>query len=272
MSVHVESQAVEINPKRSTAALLLPSLTPSFTSSLEGTIRESDIYYAFPFPHNFITFRYHSTVYRRLSACLVLHLVQGSTCAHLFLYRGTQVTQGLVAQLAAPLAAAAITAVHAAFVVTFAFLTRAAGRRLLLCVSTLLVAFCFCVFPPFEHLVFRQWSAAATRNDISWHAVYSVILLVLSYSVGLCHLLSLLTAELCSGPGLLHHMGASVAWSFRWMLAFLLLHFDRELLMIGRAVHAPLMLAVALMVTVGGLVAFLPETEGRTLGAIESGE
>ncbi|XP_077485180.1 facilitated trehalose transporter Tret1-like [Amblyomma americanum] len=206
-----------------------------------------------------------------LCACLVLHVVQGCTCAHLFLYQGTQIMEALVADLAAPAAAAIVTFLHAAFVALFASFTSVTGRRRLLGVSALLVALCFCVFQPFEHLVFRQWSAGSRVAVTSWRAVYSVNLLVLSYSVGLCHIPGLLTAELCSGPGLLNHAGASVAWSLRWLLAFLLLRYDRMLMEFAQRENVPLVVAVTMALLTGDLVVFLPETEHRTLAAIEHG-
>ncbi|KAK8783335.1 hypothetical protein V5799_010300 [Amblyomma americanum] len=212
-----------------------------------------------------------TTTCRHLCACLVLHVVQGCTCAHLFLYQGTQIMEALVADLAAPAAAAIVTFLHAAFVALFASFTSVTGRRRLLGVSALLVALCFCVFQPFEHLVFRQWSAGSRVAVTSWRAVYSVNLLVLSYSVGLCHIPGLLTAELCSGPGLLNHAGASVAWSLRWLLAFLLLRYDRMLMEFAQRENVPLVVAVTMALLTGDLVVFLPETEHRTLAAIEHG-
>ncbi|XP_075550218.1 solute carrier family 2, facilitated glucose transporter member 8-like [Dermacentor variabilis] len=206
---------------------------------------------------------------RRLCTCLALHLLQGASLMQLFLCRGMQTMASVVDEVAAPLAALLMTSMQAVFVVVFASLTRITGRRHLLFVSTALIAICFASFQPFDHLIFRQWSLQGVQFQTSWKAVYSVNLLVLSYSVGLCHLPSLLTAELFPGAACLHYVGAPVVWAVRWLLAFVVLHYGHELVTFARKGHMALMAAAALVMMCGVLVAIMPETEDRTLAEIE---
>ncbi|KAL1416313.1 hypothetical protein MTO96_006341 [Rhipicephalus appendiculatus] len=206
---------------------------------------------------------------RRLSACLVLHLLQGATLTQLFMSRGMQTMASLVAEIAAPLATLVMTTMQAAFVVVFAALTRCAGRRHLVCVSTALIAVCFVIVPPFEYLKFRQWDLGGAPTETSWVAVYSVNLLVLSYSVGLCHVPALLTAEMCPGAGYIHYIGAPVVWAVRWLLAFVVLHYDEGLLAFALQDYMSILIALILVVLCGVAIYLTPETEGRTLADME---
>ncbi|KAL3210187.1 hypothetical protein MRX96_037325 [Rhipicephalus microplus] len=206
---------------------------------------------------------------RRLCACLVLHLLQGASLTQLFTSRSMQTMASVVAEIAAPLAALVMTSMQTGFVVVFATLTRAAGRRHLLCVSTALIAVCFVVVPPFEYLTFRQWNLGGAPTETSWVAVYSVNLLVLSYSVGLCHVPALLTAEMCPGAGCMHYVGAPVVWAVRWLLAFAVLHYDEDMLAFARQDYMSVLLALALLLLCAVAVCLTPETEGRTLADID---
>ncbi|KAH8024360.1 hypothetical protein HPB51_022844 [Rhipicephalus microplus] len=208
-------------------------------------------------------------VYRRLCACLVLHLLQGASLTQLFTSRSIQTMASVVAEIAAPLAALVMTSMQTGFVVVFATLTRAAGRRHLLCVSTALIAVCFVVVPPFEYLTFRQWNLGGAPTETSWVAVYSVNLLVLSYSVGLCHVPALLTAEMCPGAGCMHYVCAPVVWAVRWLLAFAVLHYDEDMLAFARQDYMSVLLALALLLLCAVAVCLTPETEGRTLADID---
>ncbi|XP_037517919.1 solute carrier family 2, facilitated glucose transporter member 8-like [Rhipicephalus sanguineus] len=206
---------------------------------------------------------------RRFSACLLLQLLQSASCAQLFFLRGIQAMEGLVKDVPAALAALIMTAMHVSFVVLFTSLTRSTGRRQLLCVSTLLEVFCFAAFPPFEHLSFSKWSTAGPPDHTNWTSVYSVNLLVLSYSVGLCHLPPLLTAELCSGPSWLRYLGAPAIWATRWFVVFVMVEFNEQFLTVMRFRNAHMYAALAMSVTAGALLFLLPETEGRPLSEIE---
>ncbi|XP_070393427.1 solute carrier family 2, facilitated glucose transporter member 8-like isoform X2 [Dermacentor albipictus] len=199
-------------------------------------------------------------------------LLQGATCAQLFFLRGIQAMEGQVKDVRAALAAVIMAAMHVSFTVLFTSVTRPTGRRQLLCVSALLEVFCFAAFPPFEHLAFGQWSTAGPPSETSWSSVYSVNLLVLSYSVGLCHLPPLLTAELCSGPSWLRYLGASSVWATRWLLAFLLVHFNDQFQTLMRLRNAHIYAALVLALLALALLFLLPETEGRTLAVIDREE
>ncbi|KAH7945856.1 hypothetical protein HPB49_016599 [Dermacentor silvarum] len=205
----------------------------------------------------------------RLSVCLLLQLLQSATCTQLFFLRGIQAMERQVKDVPAALAALIMAAIHVSFAVLFTSLTRPTGRRQLLCVSALLEVFCFAAFPPFEQLAFGQWSTAGPPGETNWNSVYSLNLLVLSYSVGLCHLPPLLTAELCSGPPWLRYLGASSVWAMRWLLAFLLVQFNDQFQTMMRMRDAHIYAALVLALLAGALLFLLPETEGRTLMAIE---
>nr|XP_037279789.1 arabinose-proton symporter-like [Rhipicephalus microplus] len=193
----------------------------------------------------------------------------GASLTQLFTSRSIQTMASVVAEIAAPLAALVMTSMQTGFVVVFATLTRAAGRRHLLCVSTALIAVCFVVVPPFEYLTFRQWNLGGAPTETSWVAVYSVNLLVLSYSVGLCHVPALLTAEMCPGAGCMHYVCAPVVWAVRWLLAFAVLHYDEDMLAFARQDYMSVLLALALLLLCAVAVCLTPETEGRTLADID---
>lgn len=209
---------------------------------------------------------------RRLSVCLLLQLLQSATCTQLFFLRGIQAMERQVKDVPAALAALIMAAMHVSFAVLFTSLTRPTGRRQLLCVSALLEVFCFAAFPPFEQLAFGQWSTAGPPGETNWNSVYSLNLLVLSYSVGLCHLPPLLTAELCSGSPWLRYLGVSSVWAMRWLLGFLLVQFNDQFQTMMRMRDAHMYAALVLALLAGALLFLLPETEGRTLMAIEREE
>ncbi|KAH6930090.1 hypothetical protein HPB50_009010 [Hyalomma asiaticum] len=216
---------------------------------------------------------------RRLSVCLLLQLLQSASCAQLFFLRGIQAMEGLVKDVPAALAALIMMAMHVCFAVLFTLLTRSTGRRQLLCVSTLLEVFCFAAFPPFEHLAYgyadvsvrrrSKWSTGGPPAETNWSSVYSVNLLVLSYSVGLCHLPPLIIAELCSGPCWLRYLGAPAVWATRWLFVFLLVEFNEQFLTVMRLRNAHMYAALAMSLAAGALLFLLPETEGRSLTDIE---
>ncbi|XP_077539869.1 solute carrier family 2, facilitated glucose transporter member 8-like isoform X2 [Haemaphysalis longicornis] len=196
----------------------------------------------------------------QLIPCLLLQVLREATCAQMFFCRSVQTMEGVVEDVAAPVAAAVMTLIHVVFATLFCGITHVTGRRHLLGVSALLVAFGFVAFPPFKYLAFSRWWTGGPQDSPSWSAVYSVNLLVLAYSVGLCHVPPLLTAELCVGRRFMRYLAAPVMWAARWTLVFLVLHFDDQLLALS-----PVIAGVALAVLAAVVVFLIPETDTRAM-------
>ncbi|KAL3246759.1 hypothetical protein MRX96_057490 [Rhipicephalus microplus] len=111
--------------------------------------------------------------------------------------------------------------------------TKKASRRGLLGLSALLVAAVLSILRPLDHLGFIDWAVDKDSTTASWTVLLSVGLLVLAYSVGLCHIPVLLTGELDPSAAAI-----------------------RETL---------LTLSVVVAVVAVTAIALIPETEGRTL-------
>ncbi|XP_037560903.1 facilitated trehalose transporter Tret1-2 homolog [Dermacentor silvarum] len=114
-----------------------------------------------------------------------------------------------------------------------------------------------------------HWSVREESSPTSWGAVISVGLLVLAYSVGLCHLPALLTGEIM--PSRIRLLGSSVVWSSRWLVAFLLMHFDVDVLGAFQQRGPLLALSLTMVVVATTATLLIPETEGRTLTQINTG-
>ncbi|XP_037572072.2 facilitated trehalose transporter Tret1-like [Dermacentor silvarum] len=209
-------------------------------------------------------------VARMLSVCLLLNLLQSLSCAQLVLLHAVQVVGPLVDVMAPQEAACLVLATHVSCATLFAALTRFIGRRQLLIVSAVLVAGVLSTMRPFDYVVFSRWSpspATATR----WDALCSVCLLVLTYSIGLCHVPPLVISELLPLKGW-RYLSASFVWVWRWLVAFVMVHFDQELLGAGDFKSLSLAFGLALLLVAAAAVPFVPETEGRTLADIHRDE
>ncbi|XP_050032878.1 facilitated trehalose transporter Tret1-like [Dermacentor andersoni] len=207
---------------------------------------------------------------RMLSVCLLLNLLQSLSCAQLVLLRAVQVVGPLVDVIAPQESACLVLAMHVTCATLFAALTRCIGRRQLLIVSAVLVAGVLSTMRPFDHVVFSRWTpdqASATR----WDALSSVCLLVLAYSVGLCHVPPLVISELMPLKGW-RYLSASFVWFWRWLVAFVMVHFDEELLRAGDFGSLSLAFGLAVLLVAAAAVPFVPETEGRTLADIHRDE
>lgn len=95
----------------------------------------------------------------------------------------------------------------------------------------------------------------------------SVCALVLGYSVGLCHLPTLLTGELI--PLRLRFCGSSFVWASRWLIAFSMVHFDAQAVTEFGHKNAFVVYGMALGLLVGAAVLLIPDTESRPLHDID---
>lgn len=204
---------------------------------------------------------------RNVTACLLLHLLQNISCAHLCLLRAVQVMGASVTAAPPQAYAVFLLLMHIGCATLATFITKVASRRGLLALSSLLVAATLSILRPLDHLSFRAW--AVDNEDIisSWNALLSVCLFVMAYSVGMCHVPVLLTGELI--PLRLRYLCSSIVWASRWSLTFALLHFDEYVIGAYNNAAALLMLSVMIAVVAATAIALVPETEGRTLSEIE---
>ncbi|XP_065282006.1 solute carrier family 2, facilitated glucose transporter member 8-like isoform X2 [Dermacentor albipictus] len=205
-----------------------------------------------------------------VSTCFLLHLLQNISGAQLCLLRAIQVMGTTVAEIAPQPLAAVLVAAHFGCASLAAALTKAASRHTLLAASAFAVAGVVFIFRPLEHLTFTHWYVPEKSHPTSWGAVLSVGLLVLAYSVGLCHLPALLTGELM--PSKIRLLGSSVVWSSRWLVTFLLLHFDVDVLAVLQQRGPLLALSLTIVVVAATAIVLIPETEGQTLAQIERGQ
>ncbi|XP_077553519.1 facilitated trehalose transporter Tret1-like [Haemaphysalis longicornis] len=201
--------------------------------------------------------------------CFLLHLLPSLSGAQLCLLRAVQVSGQMVAAMPANVVAMILLAVHVCFAALFDIFTPVVGRRRLLAVSAVLVSAVLFLVQPLPYLGFRQWSVEEEPLSTSWGGVFSVLALVLAYSVGLCHLPALLTGEL--GPWSIRFIASAFVWAVRWIGVFLLLHRDADL--VNAAQNAGLVFSLAMSVAVaaaaGAVFVLMPDNEGRSLAVAD---
>ncbi|KAH6930481.1 hypothetical protein HPB50_014075 [Hyalomma asiaticum] len=207
---------------------------------------------------------------RMLSVCFLLSLLRNLSWTQLVLLRAVQVVGPLVDAMLPQESACMVLAMHVSCATMFAALTRCIGRRQLLIVSTVLVAAALSVLRPFDHVVFSLWSPAHASST-RWDALGSVCMLVLAYSVGLCHVPPLVISELLPLKKW-RYLCASILWVWRWLITFVMVHFDVVLLGAGEYKSLSLAFGLALLLVAAAAIPFVPETEGRTLATIHRDE
>ncbi|XP_049271889.1 uncharacterized protein LOC119394652 [Rhipicephalus sanguineus] len=204
-----------------------------------------------------------------MALALLVQLLPELSGVRLLLMRGEQVMLSLMAETE-PWDAVGMLLVagHVALSGMFASLTRIAGRRHLLFLSAFITAVCVVVLSPLQHIVFSHWTVEDRPRLTDWNGIYAVGLLLASYSLGLGHVPALLSTELL--PGRVRCIGAASSWAGRWSLAFLLVHEDAWLSAVATSSQG---LVPGLILVAGAMLAALvtPETQGRTLLAIEGG-
>ncbi|KAH6931484.1 hypothetical protein HPB50_024676 [Hyalomma asiaticum] len=143
---------------------------------------------------------------------------------------------------------------HVSCATLIAALTRCVGLRLLLIVSTVLVAGILFVLRPLDHVVFCCWSPcklSATKRGV----LHSLCLLILAYSEGPCHV----------PPEVISALLPLERW--RYQGDFASVQFDVDLLRAGDFKHSLLASGLALLLS-AATIPFVPETEGLTLADI----
>ncbi|KAH7952063.1 hypothetical protein HPB52_017797 [Rhipicephalus sanguineus] len=207
---------------------------------------------------------------RRLSVCLLLSLLQNLSWAQLVLLRAIQVVGPLVDAILPRESASLVLVVHVSCATMFAVLTRCIGRRQLLIISSVLVAATYSILRPFDHVGFSR-SSPAQASAPRWDAMGSVGMLLLAYSVGLCHVPPLVIGELIPLKKW-RYLSASVIWVWRWLITFVMVHFGVDVLGTGDHKSLSLAFGLVLLPVAAAAIPFLPETEGRTLAAIHRDE
>ncbi|XP_075550087.1 solute carrier family 2, facilitated glucose transporter member 8-like [Dermacentor variabilis] len=217
---------------------------------------------------------------RCMALALLLQLLPELSGVRLLLQRGDQVMLSLMAETEPwDSVGVLLVAGHVALSGLFASLTRVAGRRHLLLLSAVITAICMITLSPLQHLVFRflplisysekfHWTVEDRPRLTNWNGIYAVGILLASHSLGLGHVPALLASELL--PARVRCVGAASSWAGRWLLAFLLAHQDAWLSEVASSSHG---LVPGLVLVFGAAIAAIvtPETEGRTLLAIEGG-
>lgn len=98
-----------------------------------------------------------------------------------------------------------------------------------------------------------------------------MFLLVLAYSTGLCHVPPMVISELLPLKKW-RILSASLLWVWRWLIAFVVVHFHAYLLGAGEYASLSAAFGLALLVVAAAAIPFVPETEGRTLANIHRDE
>ncbi|XP_077557229.1 facilitated trehalose transporter Tret1-like [Haemaphysalis longicornis] len=204
---------------------------------------------------------------RMMCVCLLLHLAHNMSCTPLFTMRAIQVMATLLGAGYSGVGAFLLLAALVIVTASFSALTSLVGRRRLLCASALLVAGTLFALRPLDHLVLIQWSPEKLDGPVNWQAVLSVCALVLGYSVGLCHVPTLLTGELI--PMRLRFFGSSFVWASRWLIAFLMVHFDAEVVAAFGRKDTFIVYGLGVGLFVGAAVLLIPDTESRPLHDID---
>ncbi|XP_075739762.1 facilitated trehalose transporter Tret1-like [Rhipicephalus microplus] len=201
-----------------------------------------------------------------VSTCLLLYLLQNISGAQICLLRAVQVMSNVVVEVPPQFLAVVLVFSHLACTTLATALTPFTNRRTQLGISAFLVAVILFIFRPLDHLTFTHWSVTEQSGKTSWGAAISIGMLVVAYSVGVCHLPTLLTGELM--PSRIRLLGSSIVWSSRWLLAFLVLYFDVDVLTAFQQKGPLLALSLTVAVAAATAIYLIPETEGRSLGQI----
>ncbi|XP_065297915.1 uncharacterized protein [Dermacentor albipictus] len=206
---------------------------------------------------------------RCMVLALLLQLLPELSGVRLLLQRGDQVMLSLMAETEPwDSVGVLLVAGHVALSGIFASLTRVAGRRHLLLLSAVITAICMITLSPLQHLVFSHWTVEHRPRLTNWNGIYAVGILLASHSLGLGHVPAMLASELL--PARVRCIGAASSWAGRWLLAFLLAREDAWLSAVASSSSG---LVPGLVLVFGAALAAMatPETEGRTLLAIEGG-
>ncbi|XP_065297925.1 uncharacterized protein [Dermacentor albipictus] len=107
-------------------------------------------------------------------------------------------------------------------------------------------------------------------GQLARRGVASIVTLVLSYSLGLCHLPPLLTGELV--PLRMRYLGSAVIWATRWIVMFLMAHLEDSLLAVMQTRQTFLAFCLVYVLTTCITIALIPETGGRSLMDIAKDE
>ncbi|KAH7946163.1 hypothetical protein HPB49_020735 [Dermacentor silvarum] len=207
---------------------------------------------------------------RMVSACLLLFFLQNLSLIQLFQLRALQVSGYLIGMSYGNMMALLLFAGQTVLAGLFAAQTHLIGRRWLLGASAVLVTVAHFTLTPLEYLVLSTWTVEKRSEPTNWRGVMSIVTLVLTYSFGLCHLPPLLTGELV--PLRIRYLGSAVIWATRWIVMFLLVHFDGSLLAAMQTRQTFLAFCLVYVLTACVTVALIPETEGRSLVDIAKDE
>ncbi|XP_050035817.2 facilitated trehalose transporter Tret1-like [Dermacentor andersoni] len=207
---------------------------------------------------------------RMVSGCLLLFLLQNLSFAQLFQPMALQVSSYLTGMSYGNVVALLLLAGQTGLATISAAYTHLVGRRWLLGASAVLVTVAHFTLGPLEYLVFSTWTLEERSQPANWRGVASIVTLVLGYSLGLCHLPPLLTGELV--PLRMRYLGSAVIWATRWIVMFLMAHFEDSLLAVMQTRQTFLAFCLVYVLTACITIALIPETEGRSLVDIAKDE
>lgn len=193
--------------------------------------------------------------------CLSLQALHNLSFAQLLLLRNVQVVAPLTSS--PHVVAIVVASLHLAVSWLAARLTRLLGRRQLLLLSAFLVSFSISVFEPLEHMVVPVDRGAGSGAEM----VVALCVLVIGHSLGLAHLPSVVMGELI--PFRMRYSCSACVSAFRWLLGFLILHFDVQLVGVVKYKNSFLALSLAVFLLACVVAVYLPDTEGRSLADIE---
>ncbi|XP_029834201.3 solute carrier family 2, facilitated glucose transporter member 8 [Ixodes scapularis] len=213
---------------------------------------------------------------RKIAVCVSLQALHNLSCAQLLLLRNVQVLAPLASDFSPHMGAIGMASLHLGVSSVAAGLTRQLGRRPLLLVSAFVVAFSLSVFKPLDQGVPEAWppepgsepsSKPGSEHGSEKAALVALCSLVVGHSLGLGHVPSLVMGELV--PGRMRYSCSACVSAFRWLLGFLILHFDVHFVSLVRYRNSFLALSLAAFLLACAVAVYLPETEGRSLADIE---
>lgn len=217
---------------------------------------------------------------RKIAVCVSLQALHNLSCAQLLLLRNVQVLAPLASDFSPHMGAIGMASLHLVVSSAAAGLTRQLGRRPLLLVSAFVVAFSLSVFKPLDQVVPGAWppepgsepssepsSEPGSEPGSEKADLVALCLLVVGHSLGLGHVPSLVMGELV--PGRMRYSCSACVSAFRWLLGFLILHFDVHFVSLVRYRNSFLALSLAAFLLACAVAVYLPEAEGRSLADIE---
>lgn len=199
--------------------------------------------------------------YKPLALSLGLMFFQQFSGINAILFYQTSIYEASVKSIKATHMTIIVCAAQVVATVIGSFLVDRLGRRILLILSGAGHAISLIMFGFYNH------QSEATRADISWLALLSLIIFISSFSIGFGPIPWMMVPEL-SGPQV-RSMIASIATSFNWVCVFIVAFSMQPMLNTIGNDYTYWIYALICVVSCVFIVIFIPETKGKTNDQIQ---